>query len=146
MTTKQRESGVDMVLVDTSVLIAFLKGQSSGKVSIFNEILSRDIPFGISAITYQEVLQGARDEAEFQTLKEYLSTQKIYFLEESTSIYEEASMLYFKLRRKGITPRSTLDLLIAATAITNNLALLHDDQDFDTMAAHIPELRILNSI
>jgi len=135
-----------MVLVDTSVLIAFLKGQSSGKVSIFNEILSRDIPFGISAITYQEVLQGARDEAEFQTLKEYLSTQKIYFLEESTSIYEEASMLYFKLRRKGITPRSTLDLLIAATAITNNLALLHDDQDFDTMAAHIPELRILNSI
>jgi|LSQX01.3.fsa_nt_gb predicted nucleic acid-binding protein len=135
-----------MVLVDTSVLIAFLKGQSSVKVSIFNEILSRDIPFGISAITYQEVLQGARDEAEFQTLKEYLSTQKIYFLEESTSIYEEASMLYFKLRRKGITPRSTLDLLIAATAITNNLALLHDDQDFDTMAAHIPELRILNSI
>jgi len=135
-----------MVLVDTSVLIDFLKGQSSVKVSIFNEILSRDIPFGISAITYQEILQGAKDEAEFQTLKEYLSTQKIYFLEESTSIYEEASMLYFKLRRKGITPRSTLDLLIAATAITNNLALLHDDQDFDTMAAHIPELRILNSI
>lgn len=135
-----------MVLVDTSVLIDFLKGQSSVKVSIFNEILSRDIPFGISAITYQEILQGAKDEAEFQTLKEYLSTQKIYFLEESTSIYEEAAMLHFKLRRKGITPRSTLDLLIAATAITNNLALLHDDRDFDTMAAHIPELRILNSI
>lgn len=135
-----------MVLVDTSVLIAFLKGQTSDKVSIFNEILSRDVPFGISSITYQEVLQGARDEAELQTLKEYLSTQKIYFLEQSISTYEEAAILCFKLRRKGITPRSTLDLLIALTAITNNLALLHDDRDFDTMAVHIPELRILNSI
>lgn len=135
-----------MVLVDTSVLISFLKGHTNDKVLIFNEILSRNIPFGISAITYQEILQGARDETELQTLKEYLSTQNIYFLEQSVSTYEEAALLFFKLRRKGITPRSTLDMLIALTAITNNLALLHDDRDFDTMAVHIPELRILNSL
>jgi predicted nucleic acid-binding protein len=135
-----------MVLVDTSVLIGFLKGHINEKVLIFNEILSRDIPFGISAFTYQEILQGARDEAEMQTLKEYLSTQNIYFLEQTVSTYEEAAILYFKLRRKGITPRSTIDMLIALTAITNKLALLHDDRDFDTMAAHLPELRIVNSL
>ena len=70
----------------------------------------------------------------------------IYYLEQEAANYEEAAMLYFNLRRKGITPRSTLDILIALTAIKNSLALLHSDRDFDMMAKHIPELRILNSL
>ncbi|MBS4030643.1 MAG: hypothetical protein KGZ63_04355 [Clostridiales bacterium] len=59
-----------MVLVDTSVLIGFLKGQVDEKTELFKDVLSRDIPFGISSYTYQEVLQGARNETEFNTLKE----------------------------------------------------------------------------
>lgn len=135
-----------MILVDTSVLIGFLKGHTGDKVLMFRDILFRDIPFGISAYTYQEVLQGARDEAELQTLQDYLSTQHIYYLEPEIATYEKAARLYFNLRRKGITPRSTLDILIVLTAIENNLALLHSDRDFDTMAGHIPELRILNTL
>jgi predicted nucleic acid-binding protein len=135
-----------MVLVDTSVLIGFLKGNKNGKISIFTELLARDIPFGISAYTYQEVLQEARDMAELQTLKDYLITQQIYFLKQEAATYERAAMLYFNLRRKGITPRGTLDMLIALTAIDNNLALLHNDRDFDEMADHLPELRILNTL
>jgi len=44
-----------MILVDTSVLIDYLKGNNSDKTRIFEEILSHDIPFGLSAYTYQEV-------------------------------------------------------------------------------------------
>ncbi|MBS3948438.1 MAG: PIN domain-containing protein, partial [Dethiobacter sp.] len=106
----------------------------------------RDIPFGLSVYTYQEVLQGARDEAEFQTLKGCLSTQHIYYLEQEVATYEQAALMFFNLRRKGITTRSTLDMLIALTAIKNNLALLHNDRDFDTIAGHMPELRILNAL
>ncbi len=135
-----------MVLVDTSVLIGFLKGHSNSKTLLFQKILSNEIPFGISAITYQEVLQGAKDEVELQLLKDYLSTQHIYFLEQDANIYEKAALLYFKLRRKGITPRSTLDMLIAITAINNELALLHNDRDFDIMAEHVSELDILNNL
>jgi predicted nucleic acid-binding protein len=135
-----------MVLVDTSVLIAFLQGRVDDKVAMFEEILWRDIPFGISAYTYQEVLQGASDGEEFERLKDYLSTQQIYYLEQAAATYEKAAMLYFKLRRRGITPRSTLDMLIALTAIDNGLALLHDDRDFDVMAAHMPELRVLKTL
>ncbi|MEQ6358376.1 hypothetical protein SAMN04244560_00243 [Thermoanaerobacter thermohydrosulfuricus] len=36
--------------------------------------------------------------------------------------------------KKGITIRSTIDLLIAQTAIENNLYLLHDDKDFSLIA------------
>jgi predicted nucleic acid-binding protein len=135
-----------MILVDTSVLIKFFKGDADPKVELLKEILARDVPFGISAYTYQEILQGARDEAEFQTLREYLSTQTIYFLAQEADTYEKAAMLYFNLRRKGVTPRSTLDILIALTAMENNLALLHHDRDFDIMADYIKELRTLQKL
>jgi len=135
-----------MILVDTSVLISFLKGEEDDKITILQEILSRDIPFGISCYTYQEVLQGARNEAEFKTLKDYLSSQHIYYLDSEADTYEKAAKLFYNLRRSGVTPRSTLDILIALTAIENNLALLHNDRDYDTMAKRVPELRILHNL
>ncbi|MCD5414343.1 MAG: PIN domain-containing protein [Clostridiales bacterium] len=134
-----------MILVDTSVLIDFLKGHINEKTELFNKILFRDVPFGISTYTYQEVLQGAKDKVELEKLKEYLSTQFIYYLNQETATYERAAMLFFNLRRKGITPRSTIDILIALTAIESRLVLLHSDRDFDIMARHVPELKILNT-
>jgi len=135
-----------MVLVDTSVLVGFLRGDSSAKVGLLQEVLRRDVPFGISAYTYQEALQGARDEAEFETLASYLTTQRIYHLRPEVATYAKAARMYFTLRRSGIIPRSTLDMLIALTTIENDLALLHDDRDFDVMAACMPELRILDAL
>lgn len=135
-----------MILVDTSVLICFLKGQTDEKVQLFDIILSRNITFGFSSYTFQEVLQGARNETEYEQMRNYLSTQIIYFLPEQTATYEKAARLYFDLRRKGITPRSTIDILIALTAIENKLMLLHNDRDFDLMAEHVKNLNILRII
>ena len=39
---------------------------------------------------------------------------------------------------KGITVRSTVDCLIAQIAIENELLLLHNDRDFEAMAAVVP--------
>ncbi len=135
-----------MILVDTSVLIDFLKGQTNEKIQLFDEILSRNIDFGFSSYTFQEVLQGAQNEKEYEQLHDYLSTQIIYFLPEETATYEKAARFYFDLRRKGITPRSTIDVLIALTAIENNLLLLHNDRDFDLMAKQVETLNILKAI
>ena len=135
-----------MILVDTSVLIDFLKGQTNEKIQLFDEILSRNIDFGFSSYTFQEVLQGAQNEKEYEQLHDYLSTQIIYFLPEETATYEKAARFYFDLRRKGITPRSTIVVLIALTAIENNLLLLHNDRDFDLMAKQVETLNILKAI
>ncbi|MDD4626504.1 MAG: PIN domain-containing protein [Syntrophomonas sp.] len=135
-----------MILVDTSVLIGFLKGQINEKIQLFDQVLSRNIDFGFSSYTFQEVLQGTQNEKEYEKLRDYLSTQIIYFLPEKTATYEKAARLYFDLRRKGITPRSTIDVLIALTAIENNLLLLHNDRDFDLMAEQIETLDILKMI
>lgn len=135
-----------MILVDTSVLIDFLKGQTNAKTLLFEEILSREIPFGLSPYTFQEVLQGARNEKEYKHLHDYLSTQTIYYLPEEIATYEKAARLYFDLRRKGMTPRSTIDILIALTAIENKLMLLHNDRDFDLMAEQVETLSVLKMI
>jgi len=121
-----------MYLVDTSVLIDFLKGTDTPQSKKFENILQHQIPFGISAFTYQEVLQGARDTKEYDKLNSYLSTQKIYY--PSKQSYEEAAKLFFTCRKSGITIRSTIDTLIAIAVIENNLILLHSDKDFENMA------------
>jgi predicted nucleic acid-binding protein len=135
-----------MILVDTSVLIDYLKGRSNTKTALFENILSRDIPYGISAYTYQEVLQGARDNKEFSRLRDYLSTQTIYFVSEGLPAFDKAARLFFDLRRKGVTPRGTIDILIALTAIENGLFLLHNDRDFDAIAGFVPELKLLTAL
>lgn len=52
-----------MILVDTSVLIAFLKGIENEKVKKFEEAIQNNIPFGINNFIYQEILQGAKIDA-----------------------------------------------------------------------------------
>ncbi|AIS53339.1 PilT protein domain-containing protein [Thermoanaerobacter kivui] len=123
-----------MILVDTSVLISFLKGIENEQVKKLEEIIQNNIPFGINNFIYQELLQGTKTENEFNSIKEYLGTQKFYNLKYGIKSYENAAKLYFKCKKKGITIRSTIDLLIAQTAIENNLYLLHDDKDFSLIA------------
>jgi predicted nucleic acid-binding protein len=127
-----------MILVDSSVLIEFLKGlQTEGSIK-FDALLRQGLPFGISSVIFQEVLQGAGSEKEFSLLNEYLSTQRFYHLKDPIHSYREASRIYMKCRRKGITIRSTIDCLIAQTALENDLLLLHNDNDFVAMAKVIP--------
>lgn len=121
-----------MYLVDTSVLIDFLKGKETKQTTHLEYIIQSQIPFGISAFTYQETLQGAKNQKEYDTLNRYLSTQKIYYPTNKT--YEASANLFFRCRKSGITIRSTIDTLIATTAMENGLILLCSDRDFDNMA------------
>jgi len=131
-------------LVDTTVVIDLLKGADNEKVRLYEELLLQNAPYGISPYTYQEVLQGAKNENEYNKIRKYLSSQTVYFLPETVETYEKAARIFFTLRRQGITIRSTIDILIALTAIENNLFLLHNDRDFDIMSEKITGLKIIN--
>ncbi|WP_439647421.1 type II toxin-antitoxin system VapC family toxin [Brucepastera parasyntrophica] len=108
----------------------------------FDNIIENNIPFGINNVIYQEVLQGSRTEKEFDTLKEYLRTVLFYDVRDGNHSYEEAAYMYYKCRKAGVTVRSSVDLIIARTAIENNLYLLHDDNDFIHIAKVIKDLRL----
>lgn len=134
-----------MILVDTSVLINYLKGVSTAAADKFQDAIDKKIPFGISPYTYQEILQGAADEQEFALLKEYLDTQMYYDLKQGRASFSEAAMTCFQCRRMGITIRSTIDVLIVQTAIENELFLLHDDSDFTAIKKAVPGLKVYQS-
>ena len=127
-----------MVLVDTSILIDFLRGAENSAVGRFQQILDSNIPFGISPLTYLEVLQGTRTDKDYATVKSYLETHRFFGLLDEKESYAAAARIYFDCRRKGITINSTVDCLIAQTAIENDLALLHNDTDFDRMRRVAP--------
>jgi len=129
-----------MILVDTSVLIDFLKGSETEEVNKLNKILISNIPFGICDFIYMELLQGVKTEREFEKLKKYLDTQTFYKLKNDIDSYANAAMIYFKSRQKGITIRSMIDLLIAQTAIENNLLLLHSDKDYTNIKKIVTDL------
>ena len=127
-----------MILVDTSVLIDFFKGIKNPAAVGFKSILEQDIPFGITALIYQEVLQGAKSEKEYAGLKRYLSSQRFFHPQDPVETSAKAAKIYFRCRKKGITFRSTVDCLIAQIAIENKLLLLHNDRDFEAMAVVAP--------
>ena len=123
-----------MILVDASVLIDFLKGRPGPAVDRFVEVLDRGIPFGLSPITVLEVLQGAATENDFDALRDYLESQTIFELRGGLDSYVAAAKIFFDLRRRGKTAGSSIDCLIAQTAVEHGLHLLHNDSDFDRIA------------
>jgi len=123
-----------MILLDTSVLIDFFKGIQNPSTICVNGIIKHQVPFGITSVIYQELLQGAKNKQEYTFLNEYLSCQHFYHPKDPISSYAKAAMIYFSCRKKGITIRSTIDCLIAQIAIEHDLQLLQKDKDYETMA------------
>ena len=108
------------------------------------EMPSASKPAGIvlfslfNSFIFQEVLQGAASEGQYRILRQYLETQRFYPLTDQVESYARAARIYMDCRKKGITVRSTIDCLVAETALEHNLALLHQDADFNSMAKVIP--------
>ncbi|MCL1998440.1 MAG: PIN domain-containing protein [Turicibacter sp.] len=129
-----------MILVDTSVLIGWFNHADNPKTIFFDSIVEDDT-WGISVMTLQEMLQGAKTSKEYNKLRIYLSDVDVYYLPQKLDFWLQSSLLYMNLRHFGITVRSIADTLIASTAIYYNLELLHNDRDFDFIAQHEPKLR-----
>ena len=120
-----------MILVDTSVWIEILRDKIGQVTKAFQERLGAE-NYVLSRFNQLELLQGARDEKEWELLEDYLSTQ--YYLEASDHTWQEAARIYFELRRKGVTINSPVDCCIAQIAIEHGILLLHHDKDFERIS------------
>jgi hypothetical protein len=49
-------------------------------------------------------------------------------------VFLDAASLYRAARRKGLTVRSSVDCLIASSALRHDLEVLHRDRDFPRLA------------
>jgi hypothetical protein len=131
-----------VILVDTSVLVDFLTGETTPATRYLDRLVAEEAPFYLTSIVIQEVLQGARDEAEWRKLRAYLVSQLRVDPRQSFRTHLEAARIYFDCRRRGLTVRSTIDCLIAQIALEHDLAVLQADRDFDAIR-EVRRLRVL---
>ena len=131
-----------MILVDTSIFIGYFKELKRTPYKKMDYIIDNEIPYGICFYVYQELLQGSANEYEYKLLREYLNTLPFYDLLYGKESFENAASMYMNCRKKGITIRSTIDLIIAEIAIENDLYLFHDDNDFTNISKVHKSLKI----
>lgn len=120
-----------MLLIDTSVWISVFRDRS-GQVRQHLETLIADRDVFLTRFTQLELLQGSRNEQEWTLLSTYLEAQD--YIELKPPSWPEAARIYYDLRRQGLTVRSPIDCCIAQIALENQLLLIHNDRDFETIA------------
>ena len=120
-----------MIVIDPSVLIDLLKGTETPATDRLQDLERDRILFSVPVPCYQEVLQGARDEKEWQILSEYLGSQYLLLSADPISTHRGASRIFYDCRRKGVTIRNSADCFIAQLVLEQDGVLLHDDEDFE---------------
>ena len=124
-----------MIVVDSSVWIDFLKGRNSQQVQrLFALFGNEEIILGDLMLC--EILQGLESERAASEVETLLRNFEIAPMA-GEAIAVAAARNYRSLRRRGITIRKTIDLLIGAWCIENGRPLLHNDSDFHPMARHL---------
>lgn len=124
-----------MILVDSSVWIAHLRGDRTVATAKLAEVASRE-PLLIGDLILLEVLQGARDEAHAARIERGLRRYAVVPLLDA-DLALRAARNYRKLRELGVTVRKTADIIIGTFCIERHHSLLHDDRDFAPMAEHL---------
>jgi predicted nucleic acid-binding protein len=120
-----------MLLIDTSVWISVFRDRS-GQVRQQLETLTASREVFLTRFTQLELLQGSLNEQEWTILSTYLEAQD--YVELTPISWQLAARIYYDLRRQGLTVRSPIDCCIAQAALENNLLLIHNDRDFETIA------------
>ena len=126
-------------LIDTDTIIFALRNDKS-VLAKFDE--NQNIPISISMITYAELVFGAkRSQNEQKNMMKVNRIRDIYPIEElSEGVMEVFAGVKAKMFNKGMKIED-MDLLIAATAIYNDLTLVtNNTKHFE----NIPDLKIEN--
>ena len=120
-----------MLLIDTSIWINVFHDRS-GQVRQQLEALIAGRNVLLARFTELELLQGSLNEREWKLLATYLETQD--YVELKSSSWQAAARIYYDLRRQGLSVRSPIDCCIAQVTLENDLLLIHDDRDFESIA------------
>ena len=119
-----------MILVDSSIWIAVFRRERPLDLTAhvaFDEVVTC-LP------VVQEVLQGFREDAAYRKARQAMTSLPIVDSPMAPEVFEAAVELYRSARRAGITVRSSVDCLIAASAQRHGLEVLHRDRDYKALS------------
>ncbi|MBP1735041.1 MAG: vapC 2, partial [Deltaproteobacteria bacterium] len=127
----RRDEGRQMIVVDSSVWIDYFNGKKTRQTDWLDSALG-SIPVIMGDLILTEVLQGFQNNKEFRVAKDLLLSMPFMPMV-GQAIALKSAENYRSLRRKGVTVRKTIDVIIGTFCIYYQLPLLHDDRDFDPM-------------
>ena len=131
------------MLVDSSVWIAYLRGDNLSQVALLTKALEHGETIWLAPPILQEVLQGADSPDRFNRWDRVLGELPMIITPDAREAARSAARLYARCRWAGVTPRSANDCLIATHAIFGGVPLLHHDRDFDLVAGVEPKLLLV---
>jgi predicted nucleic acid-binding protein len=124
-----------MVIVDSSVWIDYFNGRDIQEVATLDRLLETEL-LGVGDLILAEVLQGFRQEKDYQTAKRLLTSLTVFEMLGAEMAMKSADN-FRDLRKKGITVRKTIDVMIATFCIENGHKLLFSDKDFAPFVEHL---------
>lgn len=117
-----------MILVDSGVWIDFFNGVDNKQTSTLNDTLGIR-PVAVGDLILTEVLQGFREDRDYKTAKSLLDDLAVFDLLGRDMAIKSVEN-YRALRKRGITIRKTVDVIIASFCIERKIPLLFSDKDF----------------
>ena len=117
-----------MILVDSGVWIDYFNGIDNKQTSTLNDTLGIR-PVAVGDLILTEVLQGFREDKDYKTAKSLFDELTVFDLLGKDMAIKSADN-FRALRKRGITIRKTVDIIIASFCIERKIPLLFSDKDF----------------
>jgi predicted nucleic acid-binding protein len=124
-----------MILVDSSVWIDYFNGKKTSQTDWLDSALGNK-PIIIGDLILTEVLQGFQSGNDFRKAKKILLEFPFMEMVGQNMAIKSAANYRF-LRKKGVTVRKTIDVMIGTFCIYYHFSLLHDDRDFDPIEKYL---------
>ena len=113
------------ILIDSSIIIDYFRKKRKEKTPLYH-LFQKDYLLFISALTVYELLCGTKSQQLQQDTQKILELFTV--LDFGTIEAEEASVLYKELKKQNKLI-DTIDILIAATALTHSLKIVTLNRD-----------------
>jgi predicted nucleic acid-binding protein len=125
-----------VLVVDSSVWIDFFNARDSvARYELRRLLDDGGTRLVVPDLVLFEVLRGFREERALRQARLLLQTLHVEPCG-GEDLALAAAGHYRHLRARGITVRSAIDVMVAAFCIENDYLLLHNDRDYDALAAH----------
>ena len=124
-----------MIFVDSSVLIDYFNGKENWQVEKLDEMLGKEV-LVLGDYVLVEVLQGFKSDKDYSIAQNVLSSFPCFSICGEEIAIKSANN-YRILRKKGITVRKTIDVIIGTFCLENDFILLHNDKDFFPLERHL---------
>jgi predicted nucleic acid-binding protein len=124
-----------VIVVDTSVWIDYFNGVAAPHTAVLDELLGERV-LATGDLIIAELLQGFDHDAAAKRAMTLLEPLE-FFEMVGRDVAIQSAANYRRLRRRGITVRKTMDMLIGTFCLMRDYEILHNNRDFDVLSRYL---------